>query len=152
MTDPRDLLAAARTDATARGVLADRVREEDGDTPAAEAARAMVCEACECPEGEYVGRGSLTGRWYQLTELQVREGFDLEGHAADGTPDRIPVENIYHHPRLELCHYLGRWCLACQRCQRSLRSRQANATRRANRQAREDAAPNLFSGVDDDGA
>jgi len=98
MTDPRDLLDAARTDPTVRGVLADRVREEDGDTPAAEAARAMACEACGCPEGEYVGRGSLTGRWYQLTELQVR-----------GTPDRIPVENIYHRPRLELCHYFGRW-------------------------------------------
>jgi len=53
-------------------------------------------------------------------------------------------------PRVEFRAW-DRWYLLCPFCVRSLAARKANATRRANRQARADAAPNLFSGVDDDG-
>ena len=152
MTDPRDLLDAARTDPAARLVLADRLRDDDGDTPAVSAVAGMCCEGCGCPDGVgFVARGGLTGRWYHLTDAQadnLRDENDLEGRAADGTPDRIAVEALRRRSRLELCHHLGRWWLVCEWCVRSLRARRANATRRANRQAREDAAPNLFTGVE----
>ena len=151
MTDPRDLLDAARTDPTVRGVLADRVREEDGDTPAVSAVAGMCCEVCGCPEsgGKLMCRDRYGAwrDWWESHGLNSDEGFrlfDMDDEAA-GSWNK-PVAG-----RLAL-RRRDRWHLVCVPCSRSLAAREANATRKANRQAREDAAPNLFSGVDDDGA
>ena len=165
MTDPRDLLDAARyefPDSPGRLVLADRIRDDDGDTPAVatllrEATGPLLCcERCGCPETGGWVCWDQNGDWHYLEDAQymhpeyfrVLFGGNVEA-----------VRHRCRSPRVVLVRG-DRWHLLCPHCarlhRRMIAARRKRAAtrddREAERQDREDAAPNLFSGVDDDGA
>lgn len=134
------LLLACRADPAdtdARGVMRDRVLDEDGDTPAAAACLAMCCEVCKCPDTPaFVTRGEdLVWRTRdEIFALSDQEFYRLYHFAGWG---REPGEAVLRFYRW------GRWRLVCGVCRRAAIGQRALATRKRNREA----APNLLTGL-----
>jgi hypothetical protein len=145
MTTPPDLLDAARTDPTTRLVLADCIRDDSGgiDTPAVLAVARMWCESCACPDTRESVCWDLEGRWHYSDDVMACsiEHWCLLFGATD---------DPRHEPgTLTLYRTSDRWHLVCPHCKRGLVAQRAAATRRANKLATVDAAPNLFSNAED---
>jgi hypothetical protein len=159
VTDPRELLPAARTDPQARLVLADRLRDDDGDSPAvvavADVGKILCCQSCDIHETDLWMCWDQHGYWHYLDDALNLDPERFHIYFGDN------VETVRHRSegvRLDLyrvvCRWRGRtrWELLCPHCHRkvarSAAASRANATRAANRKAKEDAAPNLFTVVE----
>jgi hypothetical protein len=159
VTDPRELLPAARTDPQARLVLADRLRDDDGDTPAVETLLrpdcVLVCESCGIHETGSWMCWDQDGNWHYLEDAMNLDYELFHFYFGDyAAPPRYRSEGVRLDLYRVVCRWRGRtrWDLLCPHCHRVMARRlaavKANATRAANRKAKEDAAPNLFTVVE----
>lgn len=159
MTDPRELLPAARTDPQTRLVLADRLRDDDGDTFAVGTLLrpdgVLTCDGCGVHETSSWVCWDQNGNWHYLDDalnldperFHVYFGDHVETVEYRSEGVRLDLYRLTHWGR-----GISRWDLLCPHCHRVMARRlaavKANATRKANARAKEDVAPNLFTGVE----